>query len=340
MAEENVKKEQHKEHVKKEEHHEGHSEEKKNSLTNSLRKNPWIVTTFVFGIITIILLVPFLGLTGGNVSSAKAGENLVSYLNTIADNVTLKDVKNSNGLYLVTVTYKSNDIPLYVTKDGKMYTSALLPLTQETTPTQETPKEVPKTDIPEVDLYVFTYCPYGVQMQKAAYPVFDLFDEKIDFDINQIGAMHGEYEKTEAIRQLCILKDYPNKYWDYVNQFSLNSAIGACGSNTACSDPLVYVLYSKLGIDKNKITTCMNSDGKALYDAEVKNAQEKGVSGSPTLIINGVEVSVGRNPEAIKDAICSAFKNPPAECSQELSGESASAGFGSGSSSGSSTASC
>lgn len=317
-------------HSKKEEHH----DQKKGGLTKSIGKNPWIITTFIFGIIAIILLIPFLGLAGGNVSGAKAGENLVSYLNTIADsNVTLKDVKDSNGLYLVTVTYKSKDIPLYVTKDGKMYTSALLPLVSElSTPSEEKPTEVPKTDKPVVEFFVFTYCPYGVQMQKAAYPVFEILKEEAEFKIRQIGAMHGEYEKTEAIRQLCILKEYPDKYWKYANDFSLDSAIGACGSNTACSDPLVNAKITTLGMNVNKINTCMSSTGKALYDAEVKYAGEKGVSGSPTVIINGVEVSLNRSPESIKGAICSAFKNPPADCAKVLSSESAAPGFGGGTS--------
>ncbi|VVB79824.1 Uncharacterised protein [uncultured archaeon] len=325
MAEEHTKKEEHKEHV---EHH----EEKKTSSSNSLKKNPWIIATFVFGIIAIILLVPFLGLSGGNVSATKAGDNLISYLNTIADsNVTLKNISESNGLYLITVTYKSQDIPLYVTKDGKMYTSALLPLIKEsTTPTDQPPAEIPKTDKPSVELYVFTYCPYGLQMEKAAIPAAKLFGSKIDFKIRQIGAMHGDFEKVEAERQLCVEKNYPTKYLDYVTNFATTSSIGSCNGDATCLDPLLTVIYSKLGIDKSKINACMTTDGITMYAAEEQNANSKGVSGSPTVIINGVETSLSRSSEDVKAAICSAFKNAPTECSQTLSTTPAAAGFGGG----------
>jgi len=40
------------------------------------------------------------------------------------------------------------------------------------------------------------------------------------------------------------------------------------------------------------------------------------------------EVRVNRSPEAFKQAICQAFTNPPAECNQTLSTETASPGIG------------
>lgn len=52
------------------------------------------------------------------------------------------------------------------------------------------------------------------------------------------------------------------------------------------------------------------------------------MQGSPTLILNGVEVSSARTPEAVKQLICSGFVSPPAECSQTLSAAAVGPGFG------------
>ncbi|VVB82507.1 Uncharacterised protein [uncultured archaeon] len=82
----------------------------------------------------------------------------------------------------------------------------------------------------------------------------------------------------------------------------------------------------------------MASDGVTMYNTEVTNAENQGVSGSPTLIINGVQASADRSPEAIKGVICNAFNTVPSACSQTLDTNQASAGFGSGSSSSSSSA--
>jgi hypothetical protein len=227
-----------------------------------------------------------------------------------------------------------------MTKDGNYVISGLIPLSSETQNQNQPAQNVPKTDKPSVELYVFTYCPYGTQMEKAVIPVVKLLGNKIDFKIRQIGAMHGEHEKIEAERQLCIEKNYPDKLLDYILAFVSDEKIGNCGGDATCLKPLINAIYSKLGIDEIKINSCMASDGESLYNVEVANAGQHGVSGSPTLIINGAETQANRSPEAVKGVICSAFNNVPSECSQTLSTDSASAGFGSTTSSDSSTASC
>jgi glutaredoxin len=305
--------------------------EKKDFISKT-RSNPWMFSTFVLGIIVIVLLFStFSGrLTGGTISDTTAADNLISFLNQNAPSeVVLKDVSSESGLYKVNVDYQGNEIPLYVTKDGKYFIQGVVPLSSsDSTDSGTKQTDVPKTTKPSVELYVFTYCPYGLQMEKAFAPVVTALGSKIDFKIRQIGAMHGEYEKQEAIRQLCIEKEYPDKFLQYVNAFALDTKIGACGGKDECVLPLIDGLYKTLGIDKAKITSCISSKGASLYSAEEANSKSKGVSGSPTLIINGVETQASRSPDAVKTAICSAFTTAPSECSQALSTTAASPGFG------------
>lgn len=51
------------------------------------------------------------------------------------------------------------------------------------------------------------------------------------------------------------------------------------------------------------------------------------VGGSPTLVINGSESNSGRDSKSLLKSICSAFNNPPKECSTELPSESPTPGF-------------
>ncbi|MEM2031459.1 MAG: hypothetical protein QXG83_01455, partial [Candidatus Pacearchaeota archaeon] len=71
------------------------------------------------------------------------------------------------------------------------------------------------------------------------------------------------------------------------------------------------------------------------YFAEDKALNEKyNVRGSPTVIIDGREVSIyPRDPQSIANALCDAFKTKPSECSKAFSTMNPSPGFGSGSSS-------
>jgi len=309
------------------------------SFSHKIRENPWIITTFAFGALVLIMFaMSFSGaLTGHAVSDKVAGNALVNYINslpTITENVTLKNVSDMGGLYQVTVVYQGKDIPVYVTKDGKYYTGSIVPLTAQDDSSDSTtsaPKNITKNDKPIVQAFVFTYCPYGLQFEKALSPVYDLLKNKADINLVYIGAMHGEYEKVESLRQLCVLKNYgKDTLWKYLNKFNTNTAIGSCNGDASCLKPLISSIMTTLGIDENKINTCMANDAEAMYTADEKIASDLGIGGSPTFVINGVQVDVGRTPSAIQGAICDAFNTAPSECSQTLSSDAATAGFGAG----------
>ncbi len=339
---------------KKESENETSPNIKKSNLTEKVRGNPWMLSSLVLGALVVILLFTTFsgGITGNVISENKAGDEVINFLNNYivpGGEITLDSVEENTalGVYVVNVVSKDNVIPIYLSKDGKyidigaglMNMDAYIKtLTSSSNTNTQTTTEVPKTDKPSVELYVFTYCPYGLQMEKAMIPVAKLLGSSIDFRIRQIGAMHGEYEKVEAKRQLCIEKNYPSKFLDYVLAFAEDTS---CQNGAdSCVTTKVNALYTKLGIDASKINACMTSEGDALYNAEVSNANSKGIGGSPTVVINGVEASLSRSPEAVKGAVCEAFNTVPSSCTTTLSTSQASAGFGSGTGSSNSSVQC
>jgi hypothetical protein len=143
------------------------------------------------------------------------------------------------------------------------------------------------------------------------------------------------------LRQICIQKNYgKDKLFAYLDKFNTNSAIGSCRGSDTCVNPLIETIFTSLSIDKNKINTCMTNDAPALYNADVAKAKANGISGSPSVMINGVKANVGRSPSLVQQAVCGAFNTAPTECSQTLSTTQASAGFGSAAGSSGSAASC
>jgi len=194
---------------------------------------------------------------------------------------------------------------------------------------------------PTAQAFVFAYCPYGLQFEKALLPVYNLLKSKANIEIVYIGAMHGPFEEKESLRQLCIQNIYgEDGLMNYLAQFDINSAIGNCGGADSCLNPLISDIMSQQGIDVDKINTCMQNDAPALYAADEATASSAGVSGSPTFILNGAQVNVNRDSESIKKAICDAFTTQPSECSQTLSSTASSPGFGADSSSSSSGTQC
>ncbi|MFA5724309.1 MAG: thioredoxin domain-containing protein [Candidatus Pacearchaeota archaeon] len=300
------------------------------------RRNDWKILSAILGVVVVILLIVMVypRITGNVISGDDAGSKIVDFLNgQTGGGVTYVSSTEKGDLYEVMVSYQGQEIPVYVTKDGQYFVQSPVPIDESTqstdNPSTNTPKDVPKTDKPVVDAYIFSYCPYGLQFEKGLQPVYDLLKNKADINIVAIGAMHGEFERVESLRQICIQKIYgKDKLWNYLKTFNTDTAIGACNGDATCVDPLIDKIYLTYGFDKTKIESCMKTDAPAIYDAQGKQAQGLGISGSPTFVINGVQVQVDRTPEAIKTAVCNAFTTAPSECSKTLSTSALTAGFG------------
>jgi len=318
---------------------------KKKKLDN-MRENPWIVSTFVLGILIIVLLIgSFSGITGKVVSEEKAGQAIMDFANSQGLDATLVSSEKDGSFYKVTISIEGNDVPVYVTKDGKYFTSSLIPLTSEedTSDTsdnsQTTTTEVPKSDKPIVELFVMSYCPYGTQSEKGILPAVELLRDKIDFNLRFVYyAMHpssGEVE--ENLRQYCIQKEQESKLNDYLACFldkgDSSSCLTETGVNQAQLNSCTKKADLEFDISKNKNDKSSWLSGSyPLFNIDKELNEKYNVAGSPTLVINGVQVSSARDPASYLEAICSSFTegNAPTECDNQLSSTAYGAGFGYG----------
>ena len=102
----------------------------------NLRKNPWIISTFVFAVLSLVLIFNSFSpgaFDSSSISANDAGEKLVNFLSdTAGSEVLLKDVSSENGLYKVDVDYQGNIISVYTTKDGNFFIQDLVPITSTT----------------------------------------------------------------------------------------------------------------------------------------------------------------------------------------------------------------
>ena len=310
------------------------TEMKVNKATEKIKGNPWILISIVLGIAVLILLFIVLkgGITGNAVKGDAAGQNLINFAEAQGRNLTINEISDEGSFYAISFTIDGKDSATYVTKDGKYLISPQAQLTGDAvdnTDVSAESVEVPKSDKPKVQAFIFSYCPFGLQFEKALVPVYNLLKNKADISIVAIGAMHGEFEKIESLRQISIEQIYGrDKLFAYLTEFNANTNIGSCNGDATCLNKYLPAIYTKLGIDKTKVENYMETSAEKIYDAQGAEASSLGISGSPTFVINGVQTSVSRNADAIKTAVCSAFNTAPSECSQTLSTASPSAGFG------------
>lgn len=205
-------------------------------------------------------------------------------------------------------------------------------------------KCMPKKDKVDVDLFVMSQCPYGTQMEKGILPAAKLLGDKVNFNIRFVYyAMHGKTEIDEQMLQYCIQKDFKTKYADYLECFLEDGNSGRCLTKTSLTGKLDSCIAQT--DSQFKVTANFNDNTKWIgsfppFDIDKALNEQYGVSGSPTLVINGVVAETGRDSASLLNAICTGFSTQPAECSQTLSSAAPSPGFGSGTATTSTSGSC
>ncbi len=285
-------------------------------------------------------------------------ENFVNtYLMQGGAKATVSDVTESYGLYKMKINIGANQsVDSYVSKDGNLFFPQALDIAKtvadatgagakDTNSDQAaaTPTDIPKADKPVVELFVMSYCPYGTQMEKGILPAVAALGDKINFKIKfNDYAMHGDKELKENMVQYCIQKEQTDRYSNYLTCFLKASDSASClksaGINVANNDACVAKTDKEFSITANAAS---NTDYKGTYPSfniSKEDNAKYNVGGSPTLIINGTEVSSARDSSSLLKTICSAFNNEPAQCKTVLSATAPAAGFGEGAATGGSTA--
>jgi glutaredoxin len=305
--------------------------------------NLWMITTAVLGIAFVVVLLLFLQSGGSvtpsaSVSAEACGAQMIAFINEnyveSGTQATFENAKETNGVYQINTTYQGNTISVYATQDCRLLFLSYPVDVKNTTPvptttTTPTPASTPaKSAVPTVDLYVMSFCPYGVQAENSIEPVVDLLGAKADFNvhyitrvngntINNVSSLHGLNEAKEDARQLCIMLDYPDLYWSYL--MDINEQCYPLASNSTALDTCWKEVATGLGMNISQIESCAyGSEGITLLQASEAKVTQYGVTGSPTLFINGQKYTGTRSAEAFKTAICNAFTTIPAECSMNL----------------------
>jgi len=283
-----------------------------------------------------------------NASAGPVAEKAIDFMNKNViqkgKTATLVDFSKESGVIKMKVKTGSNTYNIYATKDGKLLFPQGLPIDSRpkkqtaqnsdspsaslSNTTKQTCDSLQKTDKPLLEAYVVSKCPFGLQMQRAMADAVKKIPSLEEFtkvryigDIvnGKVTAMHGEPEAKENLMQICIREEQNNKYWDYISCHIKDGDVEGC--------------LDEVGIDQNKLNTCMKDEKRGLaYAKEDFDLNEKyNIRGSPTLILNGQEVNEsdfgGRSSQAIKEIISCSSKTKPDFASKKLNSEQAATSF-------------
>ena len=146
---------------------------------------------------------------------------------------------------------------------------------------------------PEIELFVMSYCPFGVQAEQELLPFLETYGDTIDFKLRFIirkeeasvedvsgdirfTSLHGEPELMENKRQMVIAELYPEKLFDYLlcRADHLQEAWVNCARD--------------VGLDVGRIAEAVEAEKLTLeLVEEIQRTEELNIKGSPTLVIDG-----------------------------------------------------
>jgi len=275
-----------------------------------------------------------------NLSADETADKAINYLNNniLPAGVTasLIDISEEGDVYKIRIEVEGVEYQSYVSKDGKYLFPDAYALDPEVNGEQQPVEQSPKSDRPDVKLFVMSYCPFGLQAQKMYLPVYDLLADKVDMGVYFVNyIMHEKIEIDENLTQYCIQKEQTEKYDEYLSCFvkggdSENCLLSAEINKTQLDSCVKdtdkqFSIYSQY---QDRSTWLNGTFPK--FDVHDDLNQQYGVGGSPTIVINDQTLKSlrTRSPEAFKQAICGAFTSAPEECSQVLSDTVFSSGFG------------
>jgi len=270
----------------------------------------------------------------GALSIEEATEKAMNYINSnLLDGgiqASLLESKSESGVYSIKIEIEEREYLSYITKDGKVLFLQGMEIPDE----NPTSSGVAKRDVPDVQLFVMSFCSFGNQAEEIMMNVVNLLGNKANIELHYViysnyagggkdyclddeakyCSMHGIQELNQGIRELCVQKYQKDKLWDFIKQVNANCNYQDVDS---CWDSIAR----GVGVDVDMVKKCENEEGLAMAEQELQLNKKYGITGSPQLVINDEEYNGSRSAEAYKTAICEGFNALPNECSQTLSND-------------------
>ncbi len=325
-------------------HENTEKETKSKSKKSKEMDNKKLIFVAISGVVLILLgllifkMSPNKGVLSAEEAKVKAENFINDNLMLPGTKATITKIEKEYGLYKISVDVGNGEIiESYISQDGALFIPQSIDMDEYNDglngdiPTSEITNKQDKLDI---ELFIMSHCPYGIQMEKGLIPVIELLKDKVNFTLKfNTYAMHDKVELEEQLNQYCIQRENKDKLLSYLSCFNTGEKSDTC--------------LSQLKIDKNKISNCVKEiDGKykiienydkpetwlsgayPVFPVYQEDNDKYGVQGSPTLIINGEMTSSNRDSQSLLDLACSGFITPPSECGTQLSTTAPSFGFG------------
>ncbi|MBS3092685.1 thioredoxin domain-containing protein [Candidatus Pacearchaeota archaeon] len=300
----------------------------KNPL-KGIPKHNWAITTYILGILSIILLITLFANNGGGFTGNVINQNQIKPLvdnfvnqELVQDGgVVIEDIKEQSGIYVATINSEGETVPIYFTKDGNFISPGrpLIPIkdsgslnnlpSDDGSNNPNTIVEVSADDDPAlgnanapVTIIEFSdyQCPFCERFYTNTLPqlkteYINTGKVKLIYRDFPLSSIHPQAEEAAEAAE-CAGEQGDNFYWKMHDKLFENQ-------NALDTDSLKKYAQ-QIGLDTSKFNTCLDSGAMAEEIAkDLADGTSYGVQGTPAFFINGQEISGAQPFESFKQII-------------------------------------
>lgn len=137
-------------------------------------------------------------------------------------------------------------------------------------------------------------CPYCARSQAILKQIAASYGDKVRFVFKQLPLDMHKDARRAAEASLCAAEE--GKFWEFHDWMFANP--------NQLGEAQLIAQATTLGLDGERFATCLTGGGKAaLVMADIKAAQELGISGTPAFVVNGRMIMGAQPFEAFRDVI-------------------------------------
>ena len=157
-------------------------------------------------------------------------------------------------------------------------------------------------------------CPFCARMHRTLFPdLLKEYGDRVafiykDFPLSDIHpwAIHA------AVDANCLAAQSADAYWNFAdylhsNQQTVNAEKGHDAQLSAL-DRLAFSQATQFGVDRAKLEACVKAQNEDQVKASVKEGEALGVSGTPTLFVNGQMVDGARSVAELRSTLDGALR--------------------------------
>ncbi|RMD66837.1 hypothetical protein D6817_03265 [Candidatus Pacearchaeota archaeon] len=290
---------------------------------SNLRKNPWIVSTFIFALLFVIVLFMYARQPAGSavLSKDQVAQKVVDFINAdpnLPEKVSLSKVDENNGFYVVTVKFQGRDVDVYATRDGKYIVRQIVPLDKDAQQAQNANAQAQQNSGANAGANVEASADDDAVLGDPNAPV-----TIIEFSDYQCPFCHRFWSQTlpqlkkdyiETGKVKLVYRDFPLNSIHPMAQKAAEAA--ECVRKAAGgSDEAYFKMHDKIFENQQSLSTenlkawakelgydissCLDNDEmKDEVDKDAADAQAAGAQGTPYFVINGKPIS-GAQPYSV-----------------------------------------